>query len=169
MSFRTLSLPQRYGAGVSRTAAPPTEVGADQLADVVARLRRALRRGIRSDYPAESLPTAQVELLQQLAVHPGSRVNDLAGDLRLAPNSVSTLVAQLTDAGMLQRDTDPADRRSRRLSLTASGAGQLGAWQHAQQRMLAGALSRLESADRAAVLLALPALERLTVALDHGS
>jgi len=107
---------------------------------------------------------AQVELLQQLAAQPGSRVNDLAADLRLAPNTVSTLLAQLSDAGMVQRSADPADRRSRRLSLTGTGSHQLHAW---QQAMLAQALGRIDPADRAAVLLALPALERLSVALDH--
>lgn len=141
--------------------------GADQLADVVTRLRRALRRGTRTTVPSESLPMAQVELLQQLAAQPGSRVNDLAADLRLAPNTVSTLLAQLSDAGMVQRSADPADRRSRRLSLTGTGSHQLHAWQQAQQAMLARALGRIDPADRAAVLLALPALERLSVALDH--
>lgn len=150
---------------MSRTA-PLVGVGAgDQLADVVARLRRALRRGIRSDYPWESLPMTQVELLQQLAAQPGARVNDLAADLRLAPNTVSTLVAQLTGKGLLERAADPADRRSRRVSATTAGLEQL----QAQQRMLTDALERIEPADRAAVLLALPALERLTQALCRDS
>ena len=155
--------------GVNPTAAPPHDAGADQLADVVARLRRALRRGIRGDYPWELLPMAQVELLQQLAAHPASRVGDLAANLRLAPNTVSTLVAQLTERGLLARVADPADGRSRRLSLTGAGGQQLQAWQQAQRRMLADALSRIAAADQRAVLAALPALERLTLALDEGS
>ncbi len=154
---------------MNRTVAPLNDAGADQLADVVARLRRALRRGIRGDHPWELLPMAQVELLQQLAAHPASRVSDLAADLRLAPNTVSTLVAQLTEQGLLARVADPADGRSRRLSLTRAGGQQLQAWQQAQQRMLADALSSIAAADQRAVLAALPALERLTRALDHDS
>jgi len=155
--------------GVNPTAAPPHDAGADQLADVVARLRRALRRGIRGDYPWELLPMAQVELLQQLAAHPASRVGDLAANLRLAPNTVSTLVAQLTERGLLARVADPADGRSRRLSLTGAGGQQLQAWQQAQRRMLADALSRIAASDQRAVLAALPAFERLTRALGHDS
>jgi len=155
--------------GVNHAAAAPLKVGADQLADVVARLRRALRRGVRTDHPAESLPMAQVELLQQVAAEPGSRVNDLAAELRLAPNTVSTLVAQLCAQGLLVRSGDPADRRSRRLSVTAAGHAQLAAWQQTHRRMLSAALDRIGAGDRTAVLAALPALEHLTRALtDDG-
>jgi len=154
---------------VNPTVAALNDAGADRLADVVARLRRALRRGIRGDYPWELLPMAQVELLAQLAAHPACRVGDLAAELRLAPNTVSTLVAQLTDRGLLARVADPADGRSHRLSLTSAGERQLQAWQQAQQRMLADALSSLTPPDQATVLAALPAFERLTGALDHDS
>jgi hypothetical protein len=43
-------------------AVDPAQV--QRLTDVVTRLRRALRSSIRTEYPWESLPMAQVELLQ---------------------------------------------------------------------------------------------------------
>ncbi|WP_163554406.1 MarR family winged helix-turn-helix transcriptional regulator [Candidatus Frankia alpina] len=152
---------------------PPTAghaaTGLDQdvrrLTEIVTRLRRVLRTSIRTDYSWESLPMAQVELLQCLEEKDATRVGELAGRLRLAPNSVSTLVQQLADAGYLHRERDPADRRAALLRLTPAGAAALSGWQRAHERRLGAALARLVEADRSAILTALPALSNLVEAL----
>ncbi|GAA1396371.1 hypothetical protein GCM10009639_32440 [Kitasatospora putterlickiae] len=143
---------------------------ARRLTDAVTRLRRALRSSIRTDYPWESLPMAQVELLQTLAAAP-LRVGELAARQRLAPNTVSGLVGKLLDAGFVDRQTDPGDRRTARIALTPAGRLQLDDWQRAHERRIASALDTLSPADRDAVMLALPALENLARALAgpaHG-
>ncbi|MFJ9947360.1 MarR family winged helix-turn-helix transcriptional regulator [Kitasatospora sp. NPDC091207] len=137
---------------------------ARRLTDVVTRLRRALRSSIRTDYPWESLPMAQVELLQTLAAAP-LRVGELAARQRLAPNTVSGLVGKLLDAGFVDRQADPGDRRTARIALTPAGLRQLDDWQHAHERRIATALGTLTAADREAVMQALPALDRLARAL----
>jgi MFS family permease len=53
-------------------------VGTD-LADVVSRLRRAMRRAARAADPVTALSVAQLELLSCLAEHPGARPGQLAG------------------------------------------------------------------------------------------
>jgi DNA-binding MarR family transcriptional regulator len=131
------------------------------LTDVVTRLRRALRASIRTDYPWESLPMAQVELLQTLAERAPMRVGELAALLRLAPNTVSGLVSQLIEATLVAREGDPTDRRVARLSLTDAGRQQLAAWQEAHERRIGAALDRLGAAERTAVRQALPALGHL--------
>src|ERR1700756_1716649 len=98
---------------------------AQQLTDVVTRLRRALRTSIRTDYPWESLPMAQVELLMALADHAPAKIGSLATLQRLAPNTVSGLVQQLVEAGLASRETDPVDRRVARVTLTDAGHLQL--------------------------------------------
>ena len=85
------------------------------LTDIVTRLRRVLRASIRSEYPWEALPMAQVEILQRLRDEPGLRVNDLAARHRLANNTVSVLVQQLVAADLITRTPDPVDRRAVRL------------------------------------------------------
>jgi len=135
-----------------------------RLTDVVTRLRRALRSSIRTEYPWESLPMAQVELLQTLAVEP-LRVGELAARQRLAPNTVSGLVGKLLDAGFVDRQPDPGDRRTARIALTAAGHRQLADWQRAHERRLAAALAAIDPADSAAVLGAIDGLERLATAL----
>jgi DNA-binding MarR family transcriptional regulator len=134
---------------------------ARQLTDVVARLRRVLRASIRADYPWEALPMAQVELLQSLAETAPARVGDLAARLRLAPSTVSGLISQMINAGLVERGTDPRDRRVAVVALSEAGRGQLTEWNAAHQRRIAAALDELEPADREAIDGALPALARL--------
>ncbi|MBR7828206.1 hypothetical protein KDK95_17970 [Actinospica sp. MGRD01-02] len=61
------------------------EWGRAELTEVVARLCRALRASMRTDYAWESLPMAQVEVLQSLAEHSPQRARDLAERLRAWP------------------------------------------------------------------------------------
>ena len=80
----------------------PTEsVLPEAVADLVASLRRAMRKAARARIPAMPLSVAQLELLSLVQEHPGARPGDLAGLLRLAPNSVSTLANAMVSAGML--------------------------------------------------------------------
>ena len=96
---------------------------AEALTDVVNRLRRVLRAGIRTDYPWETLPMAQIELLQCLRDHEpaGIRVGEICTTLHLAPATTSGLVQQLVEAGTATRDPDPADRRVAVVRLTKGG------------------------------------------------
>ena len=138
------------------------------LTDVVTRLRRVLRASIRSDYPWEKLPMAQIEILQRLHAEPGLRINDLAERHRLANNTVSVLVQQLVVAELVTRTTDPADRRAVRLDLTDRGRRMLAEWRQAHERRFDAALDRLATADRTAVVAALPALSRLVDELESA-
>ena len=148
---------------------PTDRVDAWLLAEVVARLRRVLRASIRSEYPWESLPMAQVELMQRLREEPGLRLNDLAARHRLASNTVSTLLQQLVTAGLVSRQPDPADRRAVQLRLTPDGERMIADWQGAHQRRMASALDGLPAADQQAIQAALPALSRLVDRLENGS
>lgn len=137
------------------------------LADVVARLRRALRRNIRVDVPFESLSVAQVELMQYLAEHPGLRASDLADRLLLAPTTISTLLNLLIGKQLVRRRADHSDRRAWQLHLTGAGTRQLGAWQSSNVQVLRKALEQLSDTDRAAIRNALPALNLLVQRLNE--
>jgi DNA-binding MarR family transcriptional regulator len=139
-------------------------VDAWEFTDVVTRLRRVLRTGVRGDFPWESLPMAQVEILQRLGDEPDLRVGELAARQRLATNTVSSLVQQLVGAGLVERGSDPADRRVATVRLTEAGRARLGEWLAAHERRVAAALDALDSEDRRTVLAALGPLSRL---VDH--
>jgi DNA-binding MarR family transcriptional regulator len=140
---------------------PPADSAAYQLTDVVTRLRRALRTSIRTEYPWESLPMAQVELMQSLNDSSPARVGDLATRLRLSASTVSGLISQMMTAGLVDRGTHPEDRRVAVVGLTEAGHAQLADWQAAHQRRIGSALGQLSDEDRDAVTAALPALAKL--------
>ncbi len=136
------------------------------LADVVARLRRAMRRSARVRLPGSALSVAQLELLSTIEENPGARPGELARLLRLAPNSVSTLANSLAASGMVRRAADPRDARGAVFELTPEASVEVHSWRDGNTAALAGALAGLSENDQRAVTAALPALTRLVATLD---
>ncbi|GAA1885980.1 MarR family winged helix-turn-helix transcriptional regulator [Asanoa iriomotensis] len=132
-----------------------------ELMSITAALRRLSRRRTAEAVAVSPLPEAQRELLFVVANQPGIGVAAAAQALDLAGNSVSTLVNQLVDAGLLHRDPDPADRRAARLSLTDKARDRIAAWRAARAALIGDALDRATPDDQAAIAAALPALRRL--------
>jgi DNA-binding MarR family transcriptional regulator len=133
---------------------------------VIARLRRSLRRAVNSSGRFTTLSEAQIELVLLVELAPGTRVSEAAVSLGLAPNTVSTLVSRLMEAGMIERAPDPSDRRGGLLMLTAAGEQGLRAWRRQRALILETALSRLDAADGSAIETATPALWRLSRVLE---
>ncbi|OKI50276.1 MarR family winged helix-turn-helix transcriptional regulator [Micromonospora sp. CB01531] len=143
----------------------PTEETVVRLGALVGELHRLLRRSAAGRANREVLPEAQVELLLLVRAEPGISGKEAARRLGTAPNTVSTLVRDLADAGLLTRDRDPADRRVVRLRLT--DAAQARMVDHAAHRsaLLTEALAGLDPAARDAVLGAVPHLDALLTRL----
>lgn len=146
---------------------PAEELG-DELMRTNAALRRLVRRQIEPppNIPGPRLRGGQVELLRVVEETPGIGVAAAAKVLRMAANSVSTLVNQLADAGLLLRETDEDDRRAIRLRLTEAATVRLKAWRQAKARFVGAGVARLSSADRAAITRALPAIRALMAQLE---
>ena len=138
------------------------------LTEIVTRLRRVLRSSVRSDYPWERLPMAQVEILQRLADEPGLRITEIADRHRLATNTVSNLVQQMVIGSLVARREDPADRRAVTIELTDTGREHLQGWIAANSRRLDAALRDLPAADRQAILSTLPSLALLVERLERA-
>ncbi|HEY3894663.1 MAG TPA: MarR family transcriptional regulator [Pseudonocardiaceae bacterium] len=139
---------------------------ADELMTTVVALRRLVRRRVRSVVPGPPLRGAQVELLRVIEQQPGIGIGPAARVLQLVANSVSTLVDQLMDLGMLVRDTDPDDRRAARLWLTEAATQRLAAGRQARAELMADVVTRLPVDDREALPVALSALRALLIALE---
>jgi DNA-binding MarR family transcriptional regulator len=137
------------------------------LAEGIARLRRALRRGARAADPGNTLAVAQLELLTALAEHPGSRPGQLARRLNMRPNTVTTIVNALTARGMVRRVTAEDDRRAVELTVTKAGQQAMLAWQATNAAVLHLALSTLPARQRRALAAAVPALDELARAIDR--
>jgi DNA-binding MarR family transcriptional regulator len=143
-----------------------TPADLDALADVVTRMRRALRRVVRKDVPFEATSMAQIEVLQLLAERPGLRAGEVGEALLLAPTTVSTLVGALLTQDLIDRRADPADRRAWQLHLTPEGNELLADWQQSNRRVMRDAAANLDADDLLALRDALPALTRLVGRLD---
>lgn len=139
------------------------------LTEAVTQLRRALRSSIRTDYPWETLPMAQIELLQVLGEHSPARVSDLATRRRLVPSTVSGLIGQMITTGLVARDVDSVDRRASVITLTEAGRGKLAAWTTAHERRIDTALAALDADSQNAIRNALPALFQLAENLGEAA
>ena len=149
----------------SELARTPADV-AVELVPILYRLRRLVRQRMQAEVGASPLPEAQLELIRLVRAASGLRVQEVAERLRVAPNTVSTLVRQLERSGFLERRTDPRDGRVVRLHLTAGGRARIARWRDRRQAIVASALDSLSEADRRDIGAALPALLRLVEVLD---
>jgi DNA-binding MarR family transcriptional regulator len=146
----------------SHTEPPATLEGtATALLEVIGPLQRTLRKRAREDWPLEPLATAQVELLRAVRAHAGISVGEAAAELRIAPNTASTLAQQLVTAGLVSREPDPRDGRAVRLVITPGAERRMAAWNDRRQQVLESALGRLDPDQRAALAAALPSLRGL--------
>lgn len=145
----------------SEAAAP------DDLGEVLAGLQRLIRRRLREDMPVPRLRGAQIELLRLVTAQPGIGVSAAARELHLAGNSVSTLVNQLVEAGLLERRTDEQDRRAVRLTVSSQGLGRLRDWEARRSALVRRQVAGLTGSDRAALADAVPVLRRLAEGLHE--
>jgi DNA-binding MarR family transcriptional regulator len=120
---------------------------ADRLISTMASIRRSGRLVGRPVELAE-LTGAQLDLVRLVRRRPGISVAEAAAELRVAPNTVSTLVRQLTNSGMLVRSTDRVDRRVARLELTPEMTEKVGRFRDRRVALLASAFAELPPIDR---------------------
>ena len=140
---------------------------AEGLAEGIARLRRALRRGARVADPGNTLAVAQLELLTALAEQPGARPGQLARRLNMRANTVTTIVNALSARGMLERAAAEDDRRAVKLTVSEAGRQAVLSWQATNAAVLHLALSTLPVKQRRALAAAVPALDALARAIDQ--
>ena len=149
-------------AGTGRAASPGvSRAEAAELLAAISAVRRTARRAARRSWATEPLPTAQGELLRLVAARPGLSVAEAAQELRLAPNTVSTLVGRLAGQDLLSRERSQPDSRSVRLTVTGQAEQRIAEWRDLRAELASQALATLPPADRTALASAIPALLRL--------
>ena len=141
------------------------ELVADRLLTVLSLVRRRTRRVVGGPFAAEGLTAAQGELVRFVRRNPGVSIKQAAQALGLAPNTVSTLVAGLVEAGILSREQDPADLRVARLDLTDRARAPLDAWRSRRLETVGAAVAALDSGQREALDAGLDVLHAIAEAL----
>jgi DNA-binding MarR family transcriptional regulator len=140
---------------------------ADELVTALSAVRRATRRSSSRPVELSSLTSAQLELARVVRRNPGISIAGAAEAMRLAPNTVSTLVGDLVSAGLLLRRTDPHDRRVAQLELTAAWKQKIDVWRDRRVAAVDAAIRRLTPHERRRLERALPALARLAAELEQ--
>ena len=93
-----------------------------ELAWEMAETHRMMRRFYDRGASVLGVTSAQWRLLLRLAREPGLKQVELAERLDVEPITACRIVDRLEDAGLVERQRDPEDRRAWRLVLTAKAA-----------------------------------------------
>jgi DNA-binding MarR family transcriptional regulator len=113
----------------------------------------------RRDRPRSQLPNASLAVLEHLALAGPLTIGEAAAHLRRAQSVVSEIVSHLERQGLLERESDPADRRRTLIWLTPDGQAALRRQREVlSEDLLAGALSRMPRDQVGALITALRAL-----------
>jgi DNA-binding MarR family transcriptional regulator len=89
------------------------------LAWQISETSHALRRFYNRRVAEVGVTRAQWRVIAALGHHPGMKQVELADWLDVEPISACRIIDRLEEAGLVERQRDPADRRAWRLSLTA--------------------------------------------------
>ncbi len=133
------------------TAVLMEENPGSKLADVARLMRRSFDARARSI----GVTRPQWQVLSQLRRHEGINQGKLADLLEVEPITVCRMVDRLQDADLVERRTDPADRRSWRLFLTIKAHELLGQLRPLADELLDEAFEGIELAERSQLLATL--------------
>lgn len=124
------------------------EAPAGDLADLIGRAARRLRRGSMAHLEPLGLTMAQAKVLRIVS---GGRLRmaDIAARLEVVPRTVTPMVDGLEEARLVGRRVDPDDRRSVLVELTDEGRLLLVRLGEARRATAAQAFSALSAEERA--------------------
>jgi DNA-binding MarR family transcriptional regulator len=141
---------------------------ADELLGAIGAIRRSGRRRAGRPEELSQLTGSQLELVRLLRRRPGISVNEVAEDLHLAPNTVSTLVRQLVDMGFVVRRSQTADRRVARLDLADDLGQKIGGFRDRRMAVLVEAMHVLSVADQRRLRTTVGVMLKLQRAMERG-
>lgn len=104
---------------------------------------------------------SQMILLQIVSQRRASTVSEVATAMGIAVPTASTMVRKMVEKGLLERNADPDDWRSVRLTLTATGEGLMQAMALRRAQTLAALVSGLLPGEVATLREAVAILQRL--------
>lgn len=110
-------------------------------------IERGIRRRLRERF---GMALARFDLLAQLErSSAGLRMGELSRRLMVSGGNVTGLVAQLVAEGLVERSSEPGDRRTSVVRLTAAGHESFRAMAHEHERWIVEMTGGLGAADRA--------------------
>jgi MarR family transcriptional regulator, transcriptional regulator for hemolysin len=108
------------------------KIDTDSLAFLVSDCARLMRMSFERRIMAAGLglTAGEARTLIQVAAVNGSRQLDIAGRMGLEPMTVSAFLDKLQARGMIERQSDPQDRRAKRIVLSEAAGEMIAAISH---------------------------------------
>lgn len=133
--------------------------------EVVAQIRRGssrLARRLRFERPADGLSLTKLAVLAHLHREGPATPGQIAAAERLQPQSLTRVLADLVEQGLITREQDERDRRQSVLALTPQGGRALAADMGARDDWLAQAMEELTETERQVLYLAGKLMDRMS-------
>jgi DNA-binding MarR family transcriptional regulator len=133
-------------------------------AELAALLRPPLLRVtrlVRNQRVDTSITLTQLSAMGALYKNGAMSAGELAAYERVQPPSMSKVLANLEERGLVRRDQHPADRRQAILAITDEGRELLDSERHARDAWLTRKLAALTAAERDLLRRAVPILDKL--------
>ncbi|MFZ0091279.1 MAG: MarR family transcriptional regulator [Solirubrobacteraceae bacterium] len=138
---------------------------AGRLRVAIGRLSRQLRTTAAG--AAAGLTPTRISVLLTVVREDRMRLSALAESESLNPTMLSRVVADLVEAGLLERTSDAGDRRAAWVGVTGTGRELAHRMRRERTDALNEALGGLPASDRTLLMEALPSLERLAEQLKE--
>ena len=113
------------------------------------------------------LSTSQLNTLMRLHYRGSCPVSGISDELGLTAAAGSQIVDRLAGMGLIERTEDPADRRVRRVRLTAKGRGLVARGVEARIAWTRGLARRIPSGELGTIIESLRRLAQAADALDR--
>ena len=139
----------------------PRAGSAESVADRLHSAAIHLLRRLRREDDASGVSAPRLSALSVLVFGGARTIGDLAKVEQVRVPTMSRLVAALEDDGLVQRVPDAGDKRVVYVEASAAGKALLHAGQRRRVAALTADIARLSSAERRAVLAAIPLIEKL--------
>ncbi|MEU5845023.1 MarR family winged helix-turn-helix transcriptional regulator [Saccharopolyspora shandongensis] len=120
-----------------------------------------LARRLRAERESGELTLGRLAVLGRLERDGPATASALAAAERVTPQSMARIVQHLIDAGLAERDTDPADRRAAIVRITEAGRRQILRDRGRREAWLAQAMTGLTDVERELLVLSARLLDRL--------
>lgn len=113
------------------------------------------------------LTNLQMGVLGALMHRDGCTMSELAEDQMVVRSGATRIVDDLVRAGLVERQTDPADRRVVRLRITPRGRDVMATIHREAPQVLGTILARMSESDQEALLRGLESFVRAVQSLDE--
>jgi DNA-binding MarR family transcriptional regulator len=134
------------------------------IAELASQLRPALlrlTRVVRNQRVDMSVTLTQLSAMATLSKNGPMSAGELAAFERVQPPSMTKVLANLEERGLVRRDVHPTDRRQAIIGITAAGEELLDSERRSRDAWLARRLAVLTAEERASLERVVPILDKL--------